>query len=112
MAKWDHDKVILALAQRGAKISNLENVDIYLHLYPQKPNVALIFTSSSPQLKGKWQVQLRETHKNFDNSKISGKDKFLQLASTTKDWNNYHVTDWDAFANKLGLTFGAKDDDE
>lgn len=110
---WDHEKVMLALAMRGEKVSNLEIVDVYIQLYSQKPNVATIYTSTSPFTKnGEWQVMLRESHKNFDASKISPKEPFLEVVGNYKDWFKYKVTDWNAFAVKLGLSFGAKDTEE
>ncbi|MBS1538456.1 MAG: hypothetical protein JST20_11995 [Bacteroidetes bacterium] len=113
MAKWNHDKVILALVQRGEKVSNLEIVDIYVQLYPQKPNIATIYTPSSPATRnGEWQVQLRESHKNFDATKISEKDSFLQLVGTSRETSKFKVIDWDAFAAKMGLTFGVKNEEE
>lgn len=113
MAKWDQEKIMFALVQRGEKLSNLEIADVYVQLYNQKPNVATLFTHSSPFTKnGEWHIQLREGHKNFDASIISGKETFLKAAGTNRDFNKYTVTDWDAFANKLGLCFGTKDEEE
>ncbi len=112
MSKWNHDRIILALVQRGEKVANLANEHVYIHLYPQKVNVAYIWSISSLKQNEEGAIWLRESHKIFDKSKISGKDQFLENVGAWKDWMKYKVLDWDAFAKKLGLSLGEEDEEK
>lgn len=100
--------MILALVKRGEETASLKNVDIWVKLYPQKYKCATIFTKSSPFSEGKgWQVYIKPESKSFDGSKIKLNDKCLKkYADTSKGWVKYTVTDWDKFADMLGLSFG------
>jgi hypothetical protein len=112
-AGWDHDKVILGLVKRGETICNLEMVDIWVQLWKQKPNCALIYTTSSPWIHGKgWELYIRESAKSFDKSKIDLNADYLEKVGTTKDWDKYKVKDWNKLAEKLNLSFGETTSDE
>jgi len=107
---WDHDKVILALAKRGEKVSNLEIVDVYVQTYSQNPNCACIYTASSPFTKnGEWHLLVRPSAKSFDSAKIDVNADYLEKVGVYKDSDKYKVKDWNKFAEKLGLSFGAKE---
>ena len=113
-AGWDHDKVILALVKRGEENASLKNVNIWVKLYPQQHKSALIYTKSSPFIEGReWEVYVKPDSNSFDVSKIKLNDQCLKKhADTSKGWSKYTVTDWDGFANMLGLTFGEDTGDD
>ncbi|MFA7627623.1 MAG: hypothetical protein WCZ17_11325 [Candidatus Kapaibacterium sp.] len=112
---WDHGKVIIALVKRKEKISSLQNVDVWVQLYPQNTKSALIYTQSSPYIAGKgWEVAVNPDKESFDPSVIDINHSCLKQVGTTnsKGWNQYKVVDWDAFADMLGLKFGEDTEEE
>lgn len=112
---WDHGKIIIALVKRKEKCSSLQNVDVWVQLYPQNTKSALIYTQSSPYIAGQgWEVAVNTDKESFDASVININHSCLMHIGTTtsKGWNHYKVTDWNDFADMLGLKFGEDMEEE
>lgn len=102
---WNHEKFFYALVERGMHSKDLWKKNPYVCLYPQKPLCAILYSSKSSNNV----LQSGPLHLN-ENKSSWRPDVFERLASfidrrftDTKGFVWCHVTDWDAFADALGL---------
>jgi len=109
-APWNHEKVFLALVKRGEKHKELWMKNIYVQLYPQRPNCAVLYGPKvGPARRGplhlnprasSWQEETFQHVKPFieyvqSNHKGPGRER------NNFDW--YRVINWDGFAESIGL---------
>lgn len=108
---WNHEKVFLALVARGERHKDLWKKDIYVELYPQRPACAVLYEPRvqvyspgpvhlNPRQLTSWRPNVFERMRRAlayvrTDNKGPGKER------NNFDW--YRVTDWDAFAEALGL---------
>lgn len=107
---WNHEKVFLALVKRGAKHKDLWKKNIYVQLYSQRPNCAVLYGPRvEPAKPGP--LHLNPRGSSWDESKfLQMKPSIEYVQSDNKgpgreqynfDW--YRIKDWDGFAASLGL---------
>lgn len=110
-APWTHEKVFLALVKRGERHKDLWKKNIYVELYPQKPNCAVLYGPRvkqysraplhlNPRRKAAWQEHVfavMEPAIRFVQSDNKGVDK------AASNFDHYDVTDWNAVAAALKL---------
>lgn len=108
---WDHEKVFLALVERGERHKDLWKKDIYVQLYPQQPACAVLYgprvqryspgpVHLNPRRANSWRMDVFE--------RIAPALQFVQRdnkgpGNANQNWDWYRVVDWDAFAEGLGL---------
>lgn len=110
-APWTHEKVFLALVQRGERHKDLWKKDIYVQLYPQRPNCAVLYGPSvgkyarAPLHLNPRQVQAWRGH-IFRRMKLA--IRYIGRSNKgpgkeTSNFDYYAVMDWDGLAAALGL---------
>lgn len=108
---WNHEKVFLALVQRGERHKDLWKKNIYVRMYPQSVNCAVLYGPKvkvteigpvhlNPRAKS-WRQDIFERIKpalkyRHSDNKGPGRE------STNFDW--YEVVDWGRLAEGLGLS--------
>ena len=111
MAKWNCEKAFLALLKRGEELGDLKSRNIYVYLYPQRQNCAILYSPNAEKkyrenplhLKGPrylrktakkdWNAELFEQLRPLIGLDHRDKNKF--------DW--YSVSNWNGFATALKL---------
>ena len=106
---WDQTKVFLGLVKRGEKHKDLWMKDIYVQLYPQLANAAVLYRIGrhydraplhlNPRSRG-WCEEVYEKMKPFiqfvqRDNKGPGRESM--------NFDHYRVLDWDGLAGALGL---------
>ena len=107
---WDHRKVFLALVKRGEKHKDLWKKNLYVQLYPQRPNCAVLYGPAVESAQNgplhlnpratSWDADVfrrMESHIDYvqTDNKGSGKERGC--------FDHYRVRDWDQLAASLGL---------
>ena len=107
---WNHNRVFLALVKRGEKHKDLWKKDIYVQLYRQKPNCAVLYGPSVENAKrGPLHFNPRALSWNEESFlRIKPSVEYVQTDNKGPgrdrgnfDW--YRVGDWDRFAASVGL---------
>jgi hypothetical protein len=107
---WNHERVFLALEKRGEKIKDSSKKDIYVQLYKQDTNSALLYRQDS-------RYEGRPLHLNRHRSASWNENLFRKIepyidwvsrdnkgpGKEKQNWDHYRVRDWDGFAAALGL---------
>jgi hypothetical protein len=107
---WSHEKVFLALVKRGEKHKDLWMKNIYVRLYPQRPNCAVLYGPRVESAK-RGPVHLNPQVVSWNESAFQRMKPFIEYAHSDNkgagrergnfDW--YRVRDWDGFAASLDL---------
>jgi hypothetical protein len=107
---WSHEKVFLALVERGEKHKELWMKNIYVQLYPQRPNCAVLY---GPRVKAAQRGPLHlnsrvDSWREEIFEKIRPSVEFARSDNKSPgrergnfDW--YRISDWDGLATALGL---------
>jgi hypothetical protein len=103
-APWDHEKVFLALVKRGERHKDLWLKNIYVTLYGQKPNCAVLYGPKASWGQGPLHLRPGVASWNagtFDRIRPHIKFKVRELKPAGFD--EYVVTDWNGLAAGLNL---------
>jgi hypothetical protein len=112
MPGWNHEKTFLALLdQQKAELGDLKSSNIYIRVYPQKQNCAILYSPNATKafrenpLHFKGPDYLRETaREDWDHELFEQLNRFIKLDHRDKnqfDW--YGISDWNGFATALKL---------
>jgi hypothetical protein len=108
---WSHEKVFLALVERGEKYKDPWKKNICVHLYTRRPGCAVLYGPKVGSVKrGPLHLNPRRVT-SWDEGVFQQIKPFIKYAQTDNkgpgrersnfDW--YTIKDWDGFANALGL---------
>ena len=101
---WSHEKVFLALVKRGERLKALWLKNIYVTLYDQTPNCALLYGPKASS--GQGPLHLRPEAKSWNAAtfdRISPYIEFKLRETKPGGFEEYVVTDWDGLAVALSL---------
>jgi len=107
---WRYETVFLALIKQGYRLADLSNDDIYVELYPQSPNCAILYSPLSKRY-AKRPLHLKRTRVESWKEEVFKRIKpFIDdLGPDSKPDSNefyrHHVVDWNGFATALKLEF-------
>jgi hypothetical protein len=103
-APWSHEKTFLALVGRGERHKDLWLKNIYVTLYPQKPNCAVLYGPKASFGQGALHLRSGTAMWNEDIfQRIFPFIKHKVLESKPSGFDEYEVTDWDGLASGLNL---------
>jgi hypothetical protein len=107
MAKgWTYTNAMLALVKRGEETTELSNKGVFINLFPQQPKCAQMRTPDSGKVEEYGHIKINPKQKLQIDEKFKFDLGFLKEAAAGKDgWEYYTVTDWDKFADALGLAW-------
>lgn len=108
---WNHGKAFLALVKRGERHKDLWKKDIYVTLYPQRPNCAVLYGPKinkytqaplhlNPRAQKSWRTEVFKALKHciqYIQSDNKGKGK------EAHNFDHFKVLGWDEFAKALDL---------
>lgn len=107
---WNHEKMFLALVKRGEKHKDLWKKNIYVQLYPQRPNCAVLY-GPMVQAAKRGPLHLNSRVTSWNESQYQRFEPFVKYVFSDNkgpgrermnfDWHT--VLDWDGFAKSLGL---------
>jgi len=108
---WTHEKAFLALVNRREKHKELWRKNIYVQLYPQAPNCAVLYGPKAQSTR-RGPLHLNPRVKSWNEAAFQKiKPPLIKYVQSDNkgpgkerlnfDW--YQVTDWDGFAAALGL---------
>ena len=103
-APWNHQKVFLALVERGESYKSLWLKNPCVRLYDQKPNCALLYAPGTTC--GQGPLHLNPRTKSWKDEVIRQIEPHIQFKIQElkpSGFDEYVVSDWDGFASGLGL---------
>jgi hypothetical protein len=108
---WDHGKVFWALVNRGEKRKDPTMQNIYVQLYSQSVNCAVLYAPGSEAARRDGPLHLNQRAESWNGDKFQEMKPFIQFKrsdnkgpgkeKTNFDW--YCIKNWDGFAASLGL---------